>query len=144
MTIGSVAVPIHPLLIKFGWLDYTRGPNARLFDGKRNERAYPGGSFENFSARANRLLKGLAIKQEKNARNSEGKKLQKNFHSCRHSFINELRNELKAPENVILALGGHSDQDKGVSISVYTADVDLRELAKWVGKIRFEGLIFNV
>jgi len=124
------SIPIHPELVKMGFLDYVEGqrkktPKGRIFP---EIKAGANGYFShNFSKWFGRYLKQVEVKTTKTT-----------FHSFRHNFKDGLRNA-GIEDSRQNALMGHSD---GSVPSVYGSGQSLKILNDDIQKIDF-GIDFN-
>ena len=94
---GCRTVPIHPVLLKMGFLEYVfeqqKAGNERIWsEFKKTSKGY-GASFERFFSRFNRKY----ISQDK----------KKVFHSLRHNFTNNLKQK-GVEESIIAEMVGHA------------------------------------
>ena len=119
-------VPIHQILVGYGFLDYVVALNRQ-----GEKRVFPdvslsvSGSYSDFFSRYfSRFLTGLEVKTSK-----------KSFHSFRHNFKDACR-ECGA-ENVMDALQGHSEQ--GMS-GRYGSGYSLKKLNEGLQKVGYSGL----
>lgn len=111
-------VPLHPKLIKLGFLDFVThvgtSNETRLFkDERRNSR----GEFGNFSKRFNRYKEGLGIKSDTH------NKL--DFHSFRHT-LQTLLFDKGEEEYVVNALCGHSPAQRSEGVRTYSRGPGLK------------------
>jgi integrase len=112
-------IPIHPLLIEAGFLDYVdvqrRKGKQRLFDGKIN---YQSKSFANYSE--------LAGVTDPNT----------TFHSFRHTFCTHLTNKF-TPTEVLIALSGHQYNSLAQTAYAKAKELDVGKLSPVIDAIDF-------
>ncbi len=121
---GERAVPIHPELVRIGFLDYARAQReaseARLFPD------LPRGASSAFQKRYSRHLRAIKVHTPKTT-----------FHSYRHCATDALR-EAGVPADRIRAIMGWTGS--GMEETVYGGGLRPRTLAREVAKVRYEGL----
>ncbi|MEO0818296.1 MAG: site-specific integrase, partial [Pseudomonadota bacterium] len=86
-------VPIHPVVLEIGFLDFvaSRPREGRLFELNRDRRGYYSGAYQKWFSR---YLKVIEVKKRKNS-----------FHSFRHTFRNAAR-RARIPTGAVCRLGG--------------------------------------
>ena len=119
-------VPIHPVLINRGFLQYANDENGigrRVFPSLRLVKTVQGSGYGNpVSSAFGRFLDKIGLTDPT-----------LNFHSFRHTFIEAMRNA-EMPYSVELALAGHLDKHNPVH-GRYGAGAKVGVLAKWIEKI---------
>lgn len=116
-------VPIHPVIIKLGFMKYVesmQGRHERLWPNLKFKR---GNYKEDFGKWFNRTLQNKYI--------AEGER--KSFHSLRHSFINFFVQRIdKVPLHILKSMVGHLDDGKGKDITLqrYGKELEPRVLLK--------------
>lgn len=122
-------IPLHPTLIKLGFLEYVGNVKAfggdQLFpDEPRNKR----GEFSAFSKRFNRYKEALGIRSDTN------NKL--DFHSFRHTLQTMLF-EAGEEEYVINAICGHSPSQHSEGLRTYSSGPSLKTKHEMLLKLNF-------
>ena len=119
-------VPIHPVLINRGFLQYANDENGvsrRVFPSLRLVKTVQGARYGNpVSSAFGRFFDKIGLTDPT-----------LNFHSFRHTFIEAMRNA-EMPYSVELALAGHLDKHNPVH-GRYGAGARVEVLAKWIEKI---------
>ncbi len=119
-------VPLHPVLIERGFVQYATDENAigrRVFSSFSLVRTAQGATYGNAASSAfGRFLDKIGLSDPT-----------LNFHSFRHTFIEAMRNA-EVPYSVELALVGHQDKHSPVH-GGYGSPAKVELLAKWSGKI---------
>lgn len=123
-------VPVHPILLSLGLLDYQKGirsSDARLFaDIKPDAKGYYSGNFSKWWGRRTKMI---GIHSKKTV-----------FHSFRHNFIDALR-DAEVPEDIIRALSGHADVgDRRDTHLRYGSRTSLRRLRDGIAKVAYPGI----
>ena len=121
-------VPIHPILITIGFLDFHCNKSKAsklLFNELKAGRDGPGQAASKWFGRYRKTV-GIT--------RTDGKKA---YHSFRHTFINSLK-QLSVPEANVAALAGH--QTEGITYSRYGKDLDVTILRETLDQLKFEGL----
>lgn len=127
--------PIHPSLIKLGFLDFvaTLDPKGRLFPELTNydkDEGYGRNIGDYFSG----YLKKIGVYVER----------KKVFHSFRHTFISRLRNYCRVDLSIISELAGHEPVERSVTQIHYVDDAHLPLLYSEIIKLDFSKQIANV
>jgi integrase len=122
------AVPLHPVLVRLGFLDHVRrrreaGGRALFPDLRPDRRGYYSDAFQKWFGRHLRKVGAAAPRTS--------------FHSTRHCFRDALR-EAGAPRDVVLALGGWAGG--GGTEDLYGGGLRAGTLHRWVGRIEYEGV----
>lgn len=130
---GIREIPVHPELIKMGFLDYVRQMRRekRLFpELKPNAR---GAYSDEMSRWFGRFLETVNRTLKAKDRMGQGHV----FHSFRHTFRTELRNNDASNEHV-LRLGGW---ERGSSLADHYGTISMKVLEKtMIEKVRYDGL----
>ena len=118
-------VPVHPELVRLGFLDFVERQRAAghavLFpDLRPDRRGYLSDGFQKWFGRHLRKIGADAPRTS--------------FHSTRHCFRDALR-EAAAPRDVVLALGGWAGN--GGTADDYGGGLRPRTLARWVRRIDY-------
>lgn len=119
-------VPIHPVLIERGFVQFATDENgigARVFSSLRLVKTVQGATYGNAASSAfGRYLDKLGLTDPT-----------LNFHSFRHTFIEAMRNA-EVPYSIELALVGHRDNHNPVH-GGYGGAAKVELLAKWIGNL---------
>ena len=122
-------VPIHPQLVKLGFIEFaTNIKTERLFNELAHRRD---GYASAFSKWFNRTYRG---EKNCNVGNKDGEK--KNFHSFRHTFINQLEKK-GVPQPQIARLVGQQPSDGSVTSIRYGKKNSPKENQKIINKISY-------
>ena len=125
----SRIVPIHPLLIKLGFIKFVESVKTeRLFNELKMKR---GGYHDALSKWFNRTYRS---RKHCNVGNEPGEK--KNFHSFRHTFINHLEKK-QVPQPQIARLVGQAPSDGSVTTLRYGKKNDIKDNYKIIRKVEF-------
>jgi integrase len=122
------AVPLHPVLVRLGFLDHVRrrreaGGGALFPDLRADRRGYYSDAFQKWFGRHLRKVGAAAPRTS--------------FHSTRHCFRDALR-EAGAPRDVVLALGGWAGG--GGTEDLYGGGLRAGTLHRWIGRIEYGGV----
>lgn len=131
--------PIHPELVRCGFLDYAKaqqafGPDAWLFPLLPSER--PGKRTDAWGKWFGRKTKSLGLRSVEGL-NEAGEALV--FHSCRHTMMDALRRATEDPERRYAITGHAEGANRNVGQS-YGKSFPLDDLADVVAKVKFKGL----
>lgn len=129
--------PVHPILIRMGFLDYIKGLRAKGESKAFPEIPVPKSGYRSdiFSKRYATFQKGLGIPRKTGSPPSER---QYTFHSFRHNFRDELR-RTEAPTEIVELLGGWASGNKAVNKS-YGSGYEPDQLYKYVKEVSYPGL----
>ena len=123
-------VPIHPTLIKLGFIKFVESVKSqRLFNELKRKRD---GYQDAFSKWFNRTYRS---KKHCNVGNELGER--KNFHSFRHTFINQLEKK-QVPQPQIARLVGQTPSDGSVTTLRYGKKNDIESNCKIIKKLEFQ------
>lgn len=118
------AIPIHPELVRIGFIEYAHLQKERIFPGlKVDSHKSLTGNFSKWWGRYARAVIGIKDKR-------------KVFHSFRHSFKDACRNS-GIHQEIHDAFTGHAGSNVGSS---YGTGARLPRLAEEMAKLRYEGL----
>lgn len=123
-------IPLHPMLISLGWLDYIAiareaNPKGRIFSSIK--KGSNGAYSHNFSKWFGRYITATKIKTKRTA-----------FHSFRHGMADALR-AADAEDSVLKSILGHSD---GTATGDYGVGHVIKKLEPIMAKVDYE-LDFN-
>jgi integrase len=121
-------VPLHPVLVRLGFLEHVRGRReaggGALFpDLRPDRRGYYSDAFQKWFGRHLRKVGAAAPRTS--------------FHSTRHCFRDALR-EAGAPRDVVLALGGWAGG--GGTEDLYGGGLRAGTLHRWISRTEFIGV----
>ena len=127
MCTSYVTLPVHPELIKIGFLEFVEerrqmGDKQLFTELKMDGRRYYSGRFQKWFAR---FLKSSGAARKKTS-----------FHSFRHNFRDALR-EGGVGRDAVLALGGWTT---GGTEEIYGTGLQPKTRATEIAKIRYDGL----
>ena len=129
-------VPLHPLLIKLGFINYIQNlTTQRAFPELKFKRDGYGQSFSRWFNATYRNSNHCNVGQQPTEN--------KNFHSFRHGFITQLSNELNIPQHKIAHIVGHKPNDGSETIQRYTKPTDLVDRYEIIKKLRWESICFS-
>jgi len=124
-------VPIHPLLIKNGFLKYVNS-----LDKRKNKRVFPQLQFTQSKGYSNAMSKSFQRLNRKHITTNP----KKVFHSFRHTFINNLK-QAQIPESIISQIVGH--KNSSITINRYGKDYDIKLLYKTIQTIDYN-IVLNI
>lgn len=130
-------VPLHPCLIRIGFLEYIEGLRAQGEGKAFPEIPVPKSGYrsDNFTKKYGTFQKGVGIPKKTGAFPNERKY---SFHSFRHNFRDELR-RIDAPTEIVELLGGWASGGKAVNKS-YGSGYEPDQLYDYIKKITYPGL----
>jgi integrase len=125
------AIPIHPMLIEFGFLNYVedvRNAGAvHLFPGLSWNDRRPGKSLSNF---VNKTLRACGITSKR-----------KVLHSTRHTWLT-LADRCNMPQSGRRTINGHSD-GSDLEQNTYTSRATMEECVRYIEELKFPYLQFR-
>ena len=132
-------IPIHPTLIKCGFLQYVEQQKNDITN--KTQRIFPElipNCRGELSASVSKFFNRLLDKLNETIDNNDDKFLPKHVaHSFRHTFRSELRNH-QVPHERVVILGGW---DQGSSLASHYGSISAKELYKTVSEnLTFDGL----
>jgi len=129
--------PVHPILIRMGFLDYIKGLRAKGESKTFPEIPVPKSGYRSdiFSKRYATFQKALGIPRKIGVPPNER---QYSFHSFRHNFRDELR-RTEVPTDIVEVLGGWASGNKAVNKS-YGSGYEPDQLNKYVKEVSYPGL----
>ena len=126
------AIPIHPELVKLGFIEFVLDERKQRGTGKL---------FEDVRRTPDRNYGYLLSKwfNQTFLVNAKVKTSKKNFHSLRHSFRDALR-RARTPQDFVDQIGGWNSNGRAVTSENYGDGLRISDLAKEVEKISYPGL----